>query len=46
MEDLVTIPDVMIIGCGKEKAESIKSLLLGKCCTILVIDQAIAEALV
>ncbi|OJG92210.1 hypothetical protein RV15_GL003312 [Enterococcus silesiacus] len=46
VEDLVTIPDVMIIGCGKEKAESIKSLLLGKCCTILVIDQTIAEALV
>lgn len=46
VEDLVTIPDVMIIGCGKEKAESIKSLLLGRCCTILVIDQTIAEALV
>ncbi|MEI5995604.1 sugar-binding transcriptional regulator [Candidatus Enterococcus mansonii] len=45
-EDLVNIPDVMIIGCGKEKAESIKPLLLGKCCTILVIDQTIAEALV
>ncbi|MEI5988631.1 hypothetical protein A5881_000118 [Enterococcus termitis] len=46
VEDLATMPDVMIIGCGNEKAESIKSLLLGKCCTILVIDQTIAEALV
>ncbi|WP_086313008.1 hypothetical protein A5821_000583 [Enterococcus sp. 7F3_DIV0205] len=46
VEDLVTIPDVMVIGCGKEKAESIKPLLLGKCCTILVVDQIVAEALV
>lgn len=46
VEDLVTIPDVMVIGCGKEKTESIKPLLLGKCCTILVVDQIVAEALV
>lgn len=46
VEDLVNIPDVMVIGCGEEKAESIKPLLLGKCCTILVVDQMIAEALV
>ncbi|MGX7243426.1 sugar-binding transcriptional regulator [Enterococcus quebecensis] len=46
VEDLVNIPNVMVIGCGKEKAESIEPLLLGKCCTILVIDQMIAEALV
>ncbi|EOL44433.1 sugar-binding transcriptional regulator [Enterococcus caccae] len=45
VEDLVNIPDLMIIGCGKEKAESIKPLLVGKCCTILVVDQTIAEAL-
>ncbi|MFD1899751.1 sugar-binding transcriptional regulator [Enterococcus termitis] len=45
VEDLVHIPDVMVIACGEEKAESIKPLLLGKCCTILVIDQAIAEAI-
>lgn len=46
VEDLVNIPEVMVIGCGEEKAESIKPLLLGKCCTILVVDQLIAEALV
>lgn len=46
VEDLVNIPDVMVIGCGEEKAESIKPLLLGDCCTILVIDQLIAKALV
>lgn len=46
VEDLKNIPDVMVIGCGKEKAESIKALLLGNGCTILVIDQTIAEALV
>lgn len=46
VEELVNIPNVMVIGCGAEKAESIKPLLLGKCCTILVVDQTIAEALV
>ncbi|MBO0472826.1 hypothetical protein IGL98_001904 [Enterococcus sp. DIV0840] len=46
VEDLVRIPEVMVIGCGEEKVESIKPLLLGKCCTILVVDQLIAEALV
>ncbi|MBM7688353.1 sugar-binding protein [Enterococcus ureilyticus] len=46
VEDLMEIPDVMVIGCGVEKAESIKPLLLGNCLTILVIDQTIAEALV
>lgn len=46
VEDLSSIPNVMIIACGREKAESIKPLLLGNCCTVLVIDQAIAEALV
>lgn len=45
VEDLVNIPDVMVIGCGEEKAESIKPLLIGRCCSILVIDQTIAEAL-
>ncbi|MDA9470250.1 sugar-binding transcriptional regulator [Enterococcus sp. 5H] len=46
IEDLSAIPNVMIIACGREKAESIKPLLLGNCCTVLVIDQEIAEALV
>lgn len=46
VEDLSVIPSVMIIACGQEKAESIKPLLLGNCCTVLVIDQTIAEALV
>ncbi|OTN90350.1 hypothetical protein A5819_002850 [Enterococcus sp. 7E2_DIV0204] len=45
VEDLVNIPDVMVIGCGEEKAEGIKPLLIGRCCSILVIDQTIAEAL-
>ncbi|EOH98496.1 hypothetical protein UAW_01092 [Enterococcus haemoperoxidus ATCC BAA-382] len=45
VEDLVNIPDVMVIGCGEEKAESIRPLLRGKKCTILIIDQMIAEAL-
>lgn len=45
VEDLVNIPDVMVIGCGEEKAEGIKPLLIGSCCSILVIDQTIAEAL-
>lgn len=45
VEDLVNIPDVMVIGCGEEKVESIRPLLLGQCCTILVVDQRIAEAL-
>ncbi|WP_348923112.1 sugar-binding transcriptional regulator [Enterococcus rotai] len=45
VEDLVNIPDVMVIGCGEEKVESIKPLLIGRCCSILVIDQTIAEAL-
>ncbi|ALS38126.1 DNA-binding transcriptional regulator LsrR (DeoR family) [Enterococcus rotai] len=45
VEDLVNIPDVMVIGCGEEKVESIKPLLIGSCCSILVIDQTIAEAL-
>lgn len=46
VEDLVNIPDVMVIASGEEKAESIKPLLRCHCCTILIIDQAIAEALV
>ncbi|MGX7148752.1 sugar-binding transcriptional regulator [Enterococcus ureasiticus] len=46
VEDLGSISEVMVIGCGEEKVESIKPLLLGKCCTILVVDQLIAEALV
>lgn len=46
VEDLVRIPDVMVIGCGVEKAESIRPLLRGNCSTILIIDQTIAEALV
>ncbi|GGC81891.1 sugar-binding transcriptional regulator [Enterococcus wangshanyuanii] len=46
VEDLAHMPDVMIIAYGEEKAESILPLLVGKCCTILVIDQTIAEALV
>lgn len=45
VEDLQKIPEVMIIACGLEKAESIKPLLLNNCCTVLVIDQTIAEAL-
>ncbi|MFK4565761.1 sugar-binding transcriptional regulator [Enterococcus sp. UD-01] len=45
VEDLIQIPDVMVIGCGVEKAESIKPLVAAGCCTILAIDQAIAEAL-
>lgn len=45
VEDLKAIPNVMVIGCGQEKAESIKSLLVGKKCSILVIDQLLAEAL-
>ncbi|WP_207695078.1 hypothetical protein DOK67_0002590 [Enterococcus sp. DIV0212c] len=45
VEDLARISNVMVIGCGEEKAESIKPLLLSNCCTILVIDQMIAEAL-
>lgn len=46
VEDLVNIPEVMVIGCGEEKVDSIQPLLLGKCCTILIIDQKIAEALI
>ena len=45
VEDLKNIPNVMVIGCGKEKAESIKPLLIGKKCSILVVDQLLAEAL-
>lgn len=45
VEDLINIPNVMVIGCGKEKAESIKPLLIGKKCSILVVDQLLAEGL-
>ncbi|MTD38837.1 sugar-binding transcriptional regulator [Erwinia sp. CPCC 100877] len=45
VEDLTNIPDVMVIGCGVDKAESIKPLVIAGCCTILTIDQSIAEAL-
>lgn len=46
VEDLLHIPKVMIVGSGKEKAESIKPLLIAKYCNILVIDQLLAEQLV
>lgn len=45
VEDLVNIPQVMVIGSGKEKAESIHPLLAGNSCSILVTDQTTAEAL-
>lgn len=45
VEDLTKIPNVMAIACGKEKAEGIQPLLIGKSCSILVIDQLLAEAL-
>ncbi|MGG5340853.1 sugar-binding transcriptional regulator [Enterococcus sp. AZ192] len=45
IEDLAEMPEVMVIAIGEEKAESILPLLIGKRCTILVIDQTIAEAL-
>ncbi|MHC5227514.1 sugar-binding transcriptional regulator [Enterococcus sp. LJL99] len=46
VEDLTEIPDVMIIGSGQEKAASILPLLIGHCCSILVVDQLLAEALI
>ncbi|MBP1048456.1 sugar-binding transcriptional regulator [Enterococcus sp. BWM-S5] len=45
VEDLADIPQVMVIGSGKEKAESIHPLLIGNYCSILVTDQIAAEAL-
>lgn len=45
VEDLKNISDVMIIGSSREKATSIASLLLGNYCSILVVDQLLAEAL-
>lgn len=46
VEDLKEIPDVMIIGSGQEKAASILPLLIGGNCSILVVDQLLAEALI
>lgn len=46
VEELKNIPDVMIIGSGKEKAASIKPLLRSHSCSILVIDQQLAEELI
>ena len=46
VEDLKEIPEVMIIGSGIEKAVSILPLVMGQCCSILVIDQLLAEALI
>ncbi|MCB5954307.1 sugar-binding transcriptional regulator [Enterococcus sp. CWB-B31] len=45
VEDLVNIPQVMVIGSGREKAESIHPLLMGNSCSILVTNQTAAEAL-
>ena len=46
VEDLKEMTDVMIIGSGQEKATSILPLLMGQCCSILVVDQLLAEALI
>lgn len=46
VEDLKEIPDVMIIGSGQEKATSMLPLLKGDYCSILVVDQLLAEALI
>lgn len=45
VEDLTQIPEVMIIAYGKKKAESIQALLTSQCCSVLVIDQLLAETL-
>lgn len=45
VEDLNQIPKVMVIGCGIDKTSSIRPLLVGKRCSVLVIDQQIAKQL-
>lgn len=45
VEDLTQIPKVMVIGCGVDKTSSIRPLLVGKRCSVLVIDQQIAKQL-
>ncbi|MGC6768004.1 sugar-binding transcriptional regulator [Enterococcus sp. LJL128] len=45
VEDLANISRVMVIGSGKEKAESIRPLLIGNYCSILVTNQTTAELL-
>lgn len=46
VEELAAIPKVIIIGSGKEKTESIKALISQPLCSVIVIDQLTAEALV
>lgn len=45
VEELVRIPETMLIGAGIPKTEPIRALLLGKRANLLVVDQALAEGL-
>ncbi|MBP1043120.1 sugar-binding transcriptional regulator [Vagococcus sp. BWB3-3] len=45
VEELVRIPNTLLIGAGFQKAVAIRALLQGKSANLIVIDQVLAEAL-